>query len=356
MIWIGSLSRYYLLCILATTLFTLSTPSFSAEICGIRKGFIGAAVNLHKADRSSIDKAIELAAKAKIEVIRWDGQWAMVEKIKGQLAIPENWDHLVSKAAERGIKSMIILGYGNEFYDNGDKPRSTDAINGFARYAEFITHHFGAKVRMYEVWNEWNGRLGHTTPGTALDYAKLLRATYSKIKYQNPAACVIGGAYSGSAYEALIGGEANPKYLPMQFSELLKTDASKYMDAISIHPYTIFRTDEFSGFTGLKLMLPRLVNSIRLAPGFSTKPIFITELGWTTASLASIGVSENNQATYIRGAMQLAKALDVDGFIIFCLIDGNGRPLDPEGNFGIFRIDGSPKELFYRLVEDQSNR
>ena len=83
-----------------------------------------------------------------------------VEREKGKLAMPEQFDTYVRKAAAEGLNVLLILDYANRFYDDGDRPRSPEAIEGFCRYAEFVVRHFGKDVRMYEIWNEWDIGIG----------------------------------------------------------------------------------------------------------------------------------------------------------------------------------------------------
>ena len=75
--------------------------------------------------------------------------WGAIERTKGELAMPAAWDDFVNAGLKAGIEPLIILDYGNRLYDDGDKPRSPEAIEAFCRYAEFVVGHFKGRVKLY---------------------------------------------------------------------------------------------------------------------------------------------------------------------------------------------------------------
>ena len=85
---------------------------------------------------------------------------------KDHLVMPSGFDNLVDQALQAHLQPLLILDYGNRFYDSGDKPASPQALSAFARYAAFVVLHFKGKVHMYEMWNEWNTTTGNTHAGT----------------------------------------------------------------------------------------------------------------------------------------------------------------------------------------------
>ena len=107
-----------------------------------------------------LDRNLERIKQAGIASIRDEVGWGAVEREKGKLAMPEQFDSYVRRAAAQGVNVLLILDYGNRFYDDGDRPRSPEAIEGFCRYAEFVVRHFGKAVRLYEIWNEWDISIG----------------------------------------------------------------------------------------------------------------------------------------------------------------------------------------------------
>ena len=122
--------------------------------------------------------------------IRDEASWGAIERIKGELAMSQRFETYVRKVAAEGVNVLLILDYANRFYDDGDRPRSPGAIEGFCRYSEFAVRHFGEDVSLYEVWNEWDIGIGLPEPyrkgGSPADYVKLLKAVYPRIKAANP--------------------------------------------------------------------------------------------------------------------------------------------------------------------------
>src|SRR5450759_96083 len=137
---------------------------------------------------------LSMMRQAGISSFRDEVGWRAIEKTKGQYEMPAAWDEFVDQGRKAGSEPLLILDYGNPLYDSGDKPRSAEAIEAFTKYAEFVVRHFQGRVKLYEVWNEWDIAIGSRTPGSADDYAALLKAVYSRIKAVDPSITVFGGA------------------------------------------------------------------------------------------------------------------------------------------------------------------
>src|ERR1700739_1165217 len=135
---------------------------------------IGISVHLAN-DPGHVPSQLNLAGQAGVTSIREEVLWADVERQKGSLAIPPSVDSLVNEALHAGFRPVLILDYGNQFYDSGDKPLSPQALSAFVRYAVFVTQHFKGRVNTYEMWNEWNGMVGNTHRGAAQDYVRFLQ-------------------------------------------------------------------------------------------------------------------------------------------------------------------------------------
>jgi hypothetical protein len=131
--------------------------------------------------------------------IRTDYHWQSVEEsTKGSLSIPpvyKELDVLLTDLAIQGKKPLLVLDYGNKFYDSGDQPTSPEAIDAYVNYAKFVVAHFKGRVTQFEIWNEWNNGTGSThvppTKGTASAYVVLLKKAYVAIKAANPAASAL---------------------------------------------------------------------------------------------------------------------------------------------------------------------
>ncbi|MGB2866459.1 MAG: cellulase family glycosylhydrolase, partial [Sedimentisphaerales bacterium] len=115
-------------------------------------------------NKGIVEMNIRSMKNAGIAAIRDEVGWSAIEREKGKLAMPERLDHYVRSASKAGLDVMLILDYSNRLYDDGDRPRSAEAVEGFCRYAEFVVRHFGNDVRLYEIWNEWDIGIGLRSP------------------------------------------------------------------------------------------------------------------------------------------------------------------------------------------------
>ena len=85
--------------------------------------------------------------------------WGWVEQQRGVYAIPETVHAVraVDLALANGIEPLILLAYHNDLYPDIADPANGATRTAFANYAAYVAAYFGSKVKMYEVWNEWNG-------------------------------------------------------------------------------------------------------------------------------------------------------------------------------------------------------
>jgi hypothetical protein len=115
---------------------------------------------------------LSVMSQGGIAFFRDEVGWGAIERTRREFVMPTAWDEFVNAGLKAGIEPLIILDYGNRLYDDGDKPRSPEAIEAFCRYAEFVVGHFKGRVKLYEV------------PGTlecARWYKTLLEKLYGEV-------------------------------------------------------------------------------------------------------------------------------------------------------------------------------
>lgn len=78
----------------------------------------------------------------------------------------------------------------------------------------------------------------------------------------------------------------------------LSQDMVNYTDVIGIHPYVVYRTPPYNGYWAYLSQIKYASSLVKQSRGFSNKPLFITEIGWSTAS-SNKGVSENHKANLL---------------------------------------------------------
>lgn len=275
---------------------------------------------------------LDLARKIGVDSVRADTGWKFVETTKGVLKIPPAWDQFVDRARQRGIEPLLILDYGNPFYDDGRLPRSPEAIAGFVRFATVVVQHFAGRVRYYEVWNEWNtGTGGYYPGGSAGDYARLFDATYAAIKHVFPDAVVLAAAGYGQWYE-----------------DIARLGVAARADGVAIHPYVSKEPGERGSVrsNGPERSVQQVIESealMRRASGGHEIPLYITEIGWSTSTDAK-GYPEADVGEMAgRTLLMFASLPYVRGVWWYDLIDDGPNPDHVEERYGLFRRDYSPK-------------
>lgn len=279
-----------------------------------------------------------------VKYVRMDALWRDVEIKKGQLAIPPEWDKVINEQKALGLEPILILAYGNKYYQDGNKPTDEETINAYVKYASFVVNHFKGRVKYYQIWNEWNGTAGSTSVGRVSDYKVLVKAVYPAVKKILPEAVIITGEFSNGAFNKELG-LTTEDFLRVYLSP----DMIKYTDVIGIHPYVVYRTPPYNGYWAYLSQIKYAVNLIKNTSGFADKPLFITEIGWSTAN-SNKGISEDFQSQFIMNAICDARKIGISSVIIYQLRDGlpnNYHPTEP--GFGIYRYNWDDKPIVQSL-------
>jgi polysaccharide biosynthesis protein PslG len=295
---------------------------------------IGVGTHLTGGNRP-IEIALDMMAAAGIVNVRDDVPWAAVEQRKGELHIPPHWDILVNEARKRHISPLLILDYGNKFYDSGGKPHSIEGIAAFTRYAKFVVRHFKGRVFRYEIWNEWEQYVGHTRPGSAEDYVRLIRNVYPAVKKVDP------------QVEVLVGAVAADGVRSGYLQQIVKLGVLNYADSLSLHAY-VYREPGASDPDFWAGWIRSVESSLADIQGKQV-PFYITEIGWPT-NVGKYGVSEETEADYLRRTFTLARQLPfIKGIWWYDFQDDGSDSANPEYNFGLVRQDFSEKPAYDAL-------
>ncbi len=262
--------------------------------------------------------------------------WAPMEQQRGQIEMPARYRELesaIDALHKAGGSPLVILDFGNDFYDHGSQPESADAIEAFQRYVRFVVMHFKDRVNQYEVWNEWNTGFGTNPPqnhGDAAAYARLLARTYATIKSIDPRARVIGGSVAGADLTWC--------------KEFFAAGGLRTLDAFSVHSYTLFHLHS-NPEVAIRILDSVKVEMDRAAPGAQI-PLLITEMGWPT-NQGHLGVPESTAADYMVRFLALARARPwIQGIWWYDLIDDGTNHAESEQQFGLLRADLSQKPAY----------
>jgi hypothetical protein len=290
-----------------------------------------------------VELNIRSMKNAGIGSIRDEATWSSIERQKGSLVMPQRYNDYVRSASAAGLDVMLILDYANRFYDDGDRPRSPEAIEGFCRYAEFVVRHFGKDVRLYEIWNEWDIGIGlpkkYDKGGSPEDYIKLLKAVYHRIKAAEPDAIVLaGGCTSGAVNKGW-------------FENIIRLGALDYSDAVSIHSYNYSaRFPERSPET-CSAWMANVQKMLRKYNNGKNVPFYVTEMGWPT-HIGKRSTAPQLSASYLARLYLLARTSpSFRGLWWYDFQDDGWKAENKENNFGIVRPDLTPKPHYYVMAD-----
>jgi large repetitive protein len=253
-------------------------------------------------DWSRFDQAVEIARSHNIELL-------------GKLAYSAPW----ASSAPAGTSPSVAVYY---------PPVHT---SDYAEYARSVVHRYKDRIHVWEIWNEPNSALFWKPAPSASAYATLLKAAYAAIKAEDPTATVVLGGLAGFDLAFLNG--------------IRGVSAWGSFDALGLHTYTIGPPERSTAMAWLD-------KAQAYVERYGRKPIWITELGWSTYSGSGagyIGVSETNQANYLSRAYLDAAARGVRGIFWYDLIEDGSSATSLSQNYGLMQQDGRLKPAYSAL-------
>jgi hypothetical protein len=317
----------------------LTVAAFAADVPRTPPRFRVGACTHFSQDKGLLPANLSLARQAGIVSIRDEVGWRSIERTKGVYTMPESYEAYVNAAIAAGLETMLILDYGNPFYDNGDKPLSPEAVEGFVKYSEFIVRHFKGRVKLYEVWNEWDIGIGGTTPANALTYVNLLAKVYPRIKVIDPSIVVMGGAMTPGGLQR------------GWFEEMLKAGGLKYLDEVSIHTYNYSNSGRERTPEAFGEWMFKVDEMIRKYSGGTSYAVNVTEMGWPT-QIDRRGTPPEVSASYLARMYLLARTMPfMRGIWWYDFQDDGWKHSYNEANFGIIRPDLTPKPGYFALKD-----
>jgi hypothetical protein len=330
-------------------------PALAAQTPGVQVHPLWAGV-----DRAQARRQLQRAADGGARMVRIDVGWASVEhtgRRRWSRWYLRRLDDVVAAARARRLRPLLTVfgtpcwastaparlrqGCRGRWWERGVERYAPRDPADYARALAFLVRRYGARVAAWEVWNEPNQSAFFRARDPARDYARLLRAAHRAVKRADPRATVVGGSLA----------EADHRFT----DRVLRLGARRAFDAWSVHPYSGDRSplDPASGQDSEHSFV-RGVPAVRraLLRQGARRPLWLTELGWSTASVRGgrtfdNGVDAGTQARFLTEAFtQVRDWPYVDVAIWYALHDTSRDPGDLVGNFGLLRADGSAKPSF----------
>lgn len=222
-------------------------------------------------------------------------------------------DKVLSMSNQRGIfvdvgvqgaPSWVNGSNDGGFIPGDGDPANPDFQQFVSYYGDFMSQivlRYKGRIYCWEIWSEpdSNWRIGRSASAEykAAGYAYMLKQVYAKVKAANPDAVVIMGgptAWNSDTY----------------INKLYAEGAKNYFDIANIHPYTWNRWGD-SNKPSQSALFAKIgsMRSIMDINGDNTKPIWITEVGWSTRGNSTDRVvTESQQAEYIIDAIETIKS------------------------------------------------
>jgi hypothetical protein len=311
-------------------------------------------VNVGSTSAPAIDEALATGAKS----VRIFVSWAELEP-NGPGDYPAGngktaaYDAAIRQLNAGQAKPLFVV-LNTPHWANGstDQLVPPDDPQTFANFLKAFAAHNKAvgSVAGYEVWNEPDEAMFWHPGPDAGRYAAMLRAAYAGVKAGDPSATVVSGPTTGNNYQWI--------------QSLYDNGARGSFDAVAVHtdtacldrgPDQFYREDgKLARFTFLGY---RTVHDTMAANGDGDKPIWMSELGWSStgggptsctrgqwAGQKPSGVSEADQSTYLTQAYAcLANDPYVQKADWFTLRDTTGNGVDELNHYGLLQTDGAKK-------------
>jgi Cellulase (glycosyl hydrolase family 5) len=316
-----------------------------------------------EADRTSM---LDRAQAANATMFRAVVTWATVAKTRPRKAADpfdpayqlDDVDQLIRDAQARGMEVLLTI-WGTPRWANGNKgpafmPRNLNDLRNFARALaqRYSGRHSGYPfVRFWSVWNESNLQLflapQFDSRGRSVaprNYARLYGAAYAGIKAGNSRAQVAIGETSSAGRDRVLAGKSGT-HSPGRFAQLVaQANPRLKFDAWAHHPYPVpvrMKPTQKVRWPNVSLAsLPQFEKS--LDTWFRRKgiPIWITEYGHETRPGERAGVTEGQQAAYIRQALGIARRDPrIQMFVWFVFQDTRTSLWQS----GLYRLSGAAK-------------
>lgn len=295
---------------------------------------------------TQMQQAIDMIADAGIQVIRMDFPWGGIQPTRNYF----DWrlyDDLVARLAQRSLEFLPIVNGCPQWAASlppddpswwASPPRDP---REFGQFVFELVSRYQGHIHAWEIRNEPN--YDFYFPGyDPVVYTAMLRQAYLAAKYADPGAIVVFAGLALSPSPPWIG--ISPESFLVQ---AYAAGARPYFDALGFHPY-VYPKDWIGPEARLRGYL-QVMRDVMTAHGDATKPIWITETGWSSVYNPQEGCcTEEQVGAWLQTAFAvLASERDIGAVIWYNFRDKAPHPDEWERHLGLVRWDFSPKPAYY---------
>ncbi len=312
-----------------------------------------AAVHTLRAD----DEMLRLASEGGFDAVVQVFSWLEIEPTRQEW----HWEYpdFVVRAAEHYGLDLIVRLDGLPAWAVGQ----VDNLSyDYAVFAGTLAQRYRGQIKGYIVWNEPNlAREWGGCPPDPAAYTDLLRRAYEAIKAADPEATVVSAGLAPTNHR-----DAEAMDDRVFLEAMYQAGAGDYFDVLGAHPYGFaYPPDDPRGaHDGLNLARLLDLRAIMEAHGDGDKPIWVTELGWTTAGVGEgswLTVTPQQQADYLTGAWRQAQREWpwVQVFTVWNLSQGPVEglpPTDEKAGYSLLDENGEPKPAYHALQTELNRR
>jgi hypothetical protein len=287
------------------------------------------------------DTALSLIHEAGCSFVVQLFDWSQIEPLPGEY-FWEYPDSVMRGCEHYGLNLVVRLDQPPDWaLSSGVKGLLID-VDAYTVFVARVAQRYEGRVEAYVIWNEpnlaqeWGGQ-----PPDPEGYAQLLRAAYTAVKESDPQALVVSAGLAPTNR-----GDETAMDDRVYLEVLYEAGAQEFFDVLGAHPYGFAYgpDDPHDAHEGLNFARLEDLREILVAHGDAEKPMWATEVGWTTEAVAGeqawLQVTEEGQAAYLTGAFE--KAGDEWPWLERMAVWNLSAGLDPED-----------EKRGYSIVDDQ---
>jgi hypothetical protein len=260
------------------------TASASPLSAGLALHFMWQTLDATNAD-------LDLMKACGMTYVRFDVSWRNSEPSKGTYRYLDKLDQVIAAVRAHGMAlTMTVIETPGWANNNAGTFAPPTNVADYASFVGMLAGRYASRTGMvWEVWNEENDPHFWTTGPDAAQYTSMLTGAYRAIKASDPDATVLVGGILFNNTAFLDG--------------IYLAGGGDSFDGVAIHPYTINRApgDTSSPYYSFASSVPQFQADLG-NHGQATKPIWVTEFGWSTAN-----VPDATRATWFTDAVTIAR-------------------------------------------------